>query len=262
MERVQSGSEFINIGVYKKIIQIFFGHIGSLENVKLPGVSWIKRMLYVCLFSFFLVLPFYGFEKNELLVVTTFSAGLSGYAESFFGASSFGSEGFGNSSLYSNVQIDAMTATKYSLGLEYFLRDYTSCTFNIGYLERPFSITYLKNTATSNLTYYSDYRFIQFSLGINQYIGWFLLGADIDYNYLVNNNSEIIEGDYRFSSPLSQSDSTYGLALNIGTDFMLKNKKVCVFFRFDGDLTQVFPDYNYISKVSLIDITLNLSTSI
>jgi len=94
---------------------------------------------------------------------------------------------------------------------------------------------------------------LQYSIGFNCYLNWFMIGADFNINKLLKDNSEIIVGDYRYSSVFSLSESTDSLALNFGPYFQIHGNKLKIFVRLNYDTSEVFPYAYYIGEVSLAD---------
>jgi hypothetical protein len=224
----------------------------------------MKKASLVFIFSFCLLAILSSQDKNTLKLNLTASYGkvLAGYTSD--SAETFGEEAYGDSTYFDTEVRDTTMYKGLSAGIEYFYSEKGSLYFNLGYQLKPFSATYKKNTYPNDVTFYSDYKFLQYSFGLNYYFKWLMIGADFNFNHLLDSSSShIIVGNQKYASFFSTlSESTTGYSINIGPYFRVKNHKIKIYGRFEMDNSDVFPYEYYVGEVNLWEASINLSMSI
>jgi hypothetical protein len=221
----------------------------------------MKKVILI-LNALLFVLFIYAEDANTLRINVGFGVGRSLYSCTPMSAEDFGKYGYGKSNYFSTEDYDDVYTNETTIGIEYYFSNNFSIYGNFGYLERPFSITYKKKDFAYDVTFFSDYRFLQYSFGMNYYFNWFMIGADFSYNKLLEDNSVIIVGKTKYASAFSESESTTSIALNIGPYFRIHGNKLKIFGRFNFDNSEVFPYDYYVGEVKLVDFSINIATSI
>lgn len=159
-----------------------------------------------------------------------------------------------------------ISSPRINLGFEYLFSEKNAVKFELGYEQRIFKFSFLKNEAPSDLDYCSDFAL----LGLSFSYEWFLIdngyfGIGFGINTLLANDSKIIYDDAEYASQFEDASSSTSIYFDTGKNYAFgKGHELRVNCRLFCDVSSMYPlkDYDYASMLFFAGVSINISWAI
>lgn len=213
------------------------------------------RRLLVLMVSVFITTSAYS---NQKLLTFNMGVGAGGGSASAYSGTTLGTS-LGNSTLYNDPSINIKTSFNMGAGYDYFLGDVVAFTTGLYYAYKPFSVTYPRKTATTDLKIDLGFSFIEIPFGLHFYFGGFYAGGGFYYAIIAGHSASVSSGTTNVNFKLDSVHSPLGLFIDLGYNFSLNDTTIfCINGKYKRDLSKVYDSPDMLTNIMLSDLSINI----